>query len=66
MTVLSLIMMDIDDFKVSNDAHGHLVGVACLQPANDTMRTLIERADVALCEAKAAGKNRTHIWTSSL
>jgi two-component system cell cycle response regulator len=37
------------------------IGIATLDPATDTPQTLIERADKALYEAKASGRNKVVI-----
>ena len=43
---LSLIYMDLDNFKVINDTHGHKTGDAVLRLVADAMRTSVRTADV--------------------
>ncbi|MGA2484665.1 MAG: diguanylate cyclase [Roseiarcus sp.] len=45
---LALLMVDVDDFKPYNDAHGHQVGDACLRTVAQAIRGALWRAgDVA-------------------
>ncbi|HSG04935.1 MAG TPA: GGDEF domain-containing protein, partial [Nitrospiria bacterium] len=44
---LSLIMIDVDDFKGINDAHGHLIGDEVLKIASRSIRNSIRAIDVA-------------------
>ncbi|MDZ7370015.1 MAG: diguanylate cyclase [candidate division KSB1 bacterium] len=46
-TPLSLIMFDIDDFKLYNDRHGHLAGDKVLQQLASLVMKNIRRIDVA-------------------
>jgi diguanylate cyclase (GGDEF)-like protein len=43
---LALIYMDLDDFKVINDTHGHQTGDAVLRLVADAMRTSVRISDV--------------------
>lgn len=43
---LTLVYMDLDNFKVINDTHGHQTGDAVLQLVADAMRTSVRTADV--------------------
>lgn len=43
---LALLYMDLDDFKVINDTHGHQTGDAVLRLVADAMRTSVRTADV--------------------
>ena len=43
---LSLIYMDLDNFKVINDTHGHQTGDAVLRLVADAMRTSVRTSDV--------------------
>jgi len=43
---LALIYMDLDNFKVINDTHGHQTGDAVLRLVADAMRTSVRTADV--------------------
>jgi len=45
-TPLSLLMMDLDDFKLLNDTHGHLFGDRVLQQVTETMSMNIRQEDV--------------------
>lgn len=44
---LSLIMLDIDDFKAFNDAHGHLRGDDVLRGVSKVIRTNLREMDIA-------------------
>jgi diguanylate cyclase (GGDEF)-like protein len=44
---LSLVMMDLDDFKTINEAHGHLVGDEVLRRAGHSLRQATRPYDVA-------------------
>jgi diguanylate cyclase (GGDEF)-like protein len=46
-TPLSLILLDIDDFKVINDTRGHLAGDAVLHGVATTLAELIREIDMA-------------------
>jgi diguanylate cyclase (GGDEF)-like protein len=43
---LSLLYMDLDNFKTINDTHGHQTGDAVLQLVADAMRTSVRTADM--------------------
>ncbi|HEV8265094.1 MAG TPA: GGDEF domain-containing protein [Gemmatimonadales bacterium] len=43
---LALIYLDLDDFKVVNDTHGHQTGDAVLRLVADAMRSSVRQADV--------------------
>ena len=43
---LSLMYMDLDNFKTINDTHGHQTGDAVLRLVADAMRTSVRQADV--------------------
>jgi diguanylate cyclase (GGDEF)-like protein len=43
---LSLIYMDLDNFKVINDTHGHQIGDGVLRLVADAMRTSVRTSDV--------------------
>jgi diguanylate cyclase (GGDEF)-like protein len=43
---LSLIMLDLDDFKRVNDTHGHLVGDSVLSEVGQLLKTTVREVDV--------------------
>lgn len=43
---LSLMYLDLDDFKVINDSHGHQTGDAVLRLVADAMRSSVRQADI--------------------
>ena len=43
---LSLLMFDIDDFKVINDTHGHIVGDKCIRMLSSTARSSFRDIDL--------------------
>ena len=45
--VLSLLMLDIDDFKTINDKYGHLVGDMVLKEIAATIQKTIRHVDIA-------------------
>ncbi|MBN1628235.1 MAG: GGDEF domain-containing protein, partial [Thermoleophilia bacterium] len=44
---LSLVMMDLDDFKMLNDTYGHPAGDAVLKQVSDAVRSVLRHADLA-------------------
>ncbi|HET9051126.1 MAG TPA: diguanylate cyclase [Candidatus Dormibacteraeota bacterium] len=46
-TVLSVLMLDVDDFKVINDEHGHEVGNEALRALARTLSGTLRRSDLA-------------------
>ncbi len=44
---LSLIMIDLDDFKVLNDTYGHVAGDLVLRQVSDAIRSVLRHADLA-------------------
>jgi diguanylate cyclase (GGDEF)-like protein len=46
-TQLSLIMLDMDDFKILNDTYGHPVGDSVLRHLSDSIRGVLRHADLA-------------------
>jgi diguanylate cyclase (GGDEF)-like protein len=44
---LSLVMMDLDDFKLLNDTYGHPAGDSVLRQVSDGIRTVLRHADLA-------------------
>jgi diguanylate cyclase (GGDEF)-like protein len=45
-TKLALLMLDLDDFKSTNDRHGHLAGDAVLRQVCEEIRSLIRLEDI--------------------
>ena len=43
---LSLLYLDLDDFKVINDSHGHQTGDGVLRLVADAMRTSVRQSDI--------------------
>jgi diguanylate cyclase len=48
-STLSLIMIDLDHFKLVNDNHGHLVGDLCLQMASKAIYDVVKRPPDLVC-----------------
>jgi diguanylate cyclase (GGDEF)-like protein len=46
-TELSLIMIDLDDFKVLNDTYGHAAGDSVLRQVSDAIGVVLRHADLA-------------------
>jgi diguanylate cyclase (GGDEF)-like protein len=44
---LSLVMIDLDDFKLLNDTYGHPAGDAVLKQVSDAVRAVLRHADLA-------------------
>jgi diguanylate cyclase (GGDEF)-like protein len=44
---LSLVMMDLDDFKALNDTYGHPAGDRVLRQVSDAVRSVLRHADLA-------------------
>jgi len=44
---LSLVMIDLDDFKVLNDTYGHVAGDSVLRQVSDAIRAVLRHADLA-------------------
>lgn len=42
----ALVFLDLDDFKLVNDEHGHLGGDQCLRFVGDRLKTLVRAGDV--------------------
>lgn len=45
-SVTGLIMIDVDNFKLFNDAHGHVVGDRVLQEVSRILTTTLRRSDI--------------------
>lgn len=43
---LSMILLDLDNFKIVNDTYGHLVGDELLRQSAQTVRSLIRKSDI--------------------
>ncbi|MEM6613715.1 MAG: diguanylate cyclase [Cyanobacteria bacterium P01_C01_bin.72] len=46
---LSLIMIDVDEFKLYNDTYGHIKGDSCLCTVADVLRQIPQRAEDVVC-----------------
>ena len=44
---MTLAMVDIDDFKATNDEHGHLVGDEALQLVSEALLRAVREQDAA-------------------
>ncbi len=44
---LSLIMIDLDDFKILNDTYGHVAGDSVLRQVSDAIKAVLRHADLA-------------------
>lgn len=60
---LSLLLMDIDHFKILNDTHGHLAGDRCLVETAAALRELVPRSGDLL--ARYGGEEFAVILTST-
>ena len=59
---LSLLMMDIDNFKLVNDTHGHLTGDAVLAAFGEVLRSHLREGDIA---ARYCGEEFAILATSN-
>ncbi|MBL4629973.1 MAG: diguanylate cyclase, partial [Paraglaciecola sp.] len=46
---LSLVLCDIDFFKLYNDHYGHIVGDSCIQKVSDCMMNVVNRSTDSIC-----------------
>lgn len=46
---LSLIMIDVDEFKLYNDTYGHIKGDTCLCTVANTLRQIAQRTEDVVC-----------------
>lgn len=49
LTPVSLLMLDVDEFKAYNDAYGHLAGDMALQRIAGVLRTCVSRSSDLVC-----------------
>lgn len=49
LTPLSLILVDIDHFKIVNDSYGHLAGDKCIVEVANTIKSLLRRGSDVAC-----------------
>jgi len=56
---ISVILLDIDNFKLFNDNYGHIEGDKCLQATANTIKSLFQRN--ADCVGRYGGESVTHM-----